>query len=58
MSIKIGDTVTINHSTMSGTVLDAAVDKTTLTMQYLVEYTDKYGDVQQRYFAADDILAG
>ncbi len=57
MSFHVNDPVTIAHSTMSGVVNDAEVDKTTLVIQYLVEYTDKYGEVQQRYFVADDLVA-
>lgn len=54
---KAGDTVTIRFTTLTGVIKDAEVDKATLTLQYLVEYTDRYGEVQQRYFAADDIAA-
>lgn len=57
MSLKIDDQVKIKFSTLTGTVKGAAVDNTTLVMQYLVEYSDKDGEAQSRYFAAEDIEA-
>lgn len=57
MAFKVNDAVTIAHSTMTGTVKDAEVDKTTLELVYLVGYTDKFGETQERYFSADDLVA-
>lgn len=50
MNFTLNDAVSIKFTTLSGVVKGAAVDQTTLEMQYLVEYTDNAGEVQQRYF--------
>lgn len=53
----INDSVSIRFSTLTGVVKGAAIDQTTLAVQYLVEFTDKDGVLQERYFRADDIAA-
>lgn len=54
---KIDDAVKIRFSTLAGTVKGAAIDQTTLAVQYLVDYLDKEGQPQQRYFVADELEA-
>lgn len=56
-TFKVDDQVTIKHSTMAGVVKGAALDQVTLSIQYLVEYNDKFGDPQSRYFDGADLEA-
>lgn len=55
MALKIEDQVKIKHSPLTGVVKGAAIDQTTLEVQYLVEYTDNEGEPQQRYFNTSDV---
>ena len=53
--MKVGDKVTINHTSLSGVIEGAALDNTTLEIQYLVSYDDVNGETQQRYFDSNQI---
>ena len=53
--MKVGDKVTINHTSMSGVINGATLDNTTLEIQYLVSYDDINDEAQQRYFDASQI---
>lgn len=55
MTLKVGDKVTINNTTLSGVVDGATLDSTTLQIQYLVSYNDFNNEPQQRYFDAQQI---
>lgn len=57
MSFKINDQVKVKGTVLTGTVTGASVDQTTLEVQYLVNYTDKDGEPQHRYFAVSDLEA-
>ena len=57
MSFKIDDAVKIKFSLLSGFVKGAAIDQTTLEVQYLVEYADNNGETQERYFLASSLEA-
>jgi hypothetical protein len=57
MSFKIDDAVQIKYSLLDGVVKGAAIDQTTLDVQYLVTYTDNVGESQERYFVASDLEA-
>lgn len=50
MTFKIDDQVTIKCSPLTGVVKGAAIDPTTLEVQYLVAYNDNDGEPQERYF--------
>lgn len=50
MALQLNDNVTIKHTTLSGEVMGASVDQTTLAVQYLVFFVDADGVNQQRYF--------
>lgn len=53
-TINVGDTVGIKFTVLNGEVKGAALGDGT-TVNYLVEYTDTAGEVQQRYFTIDQI---
>jgi hypothetical protein len=53
---KTGDAVKYVFPPIDGTVLGAQVDADS-NVFYLVEYTDSRGEVQQRYFPADALVA-
>lgn len=57
MNFKLGDAVSVKFSTLTGVVVGAAVDQTTLEMQVLVEYSDVNGEAQQRYFKVSELDA-
>jgi hypothetical protein len=47
--------VKVKRSTIEGVVKGAALDNTTLEIQYLVEYVDYDGVPQSRYFKESDL---
>jgi cell shape-determining protein MreC len=53
MALKISDQVKVKFTTLTGEVKGAAIDQTTLAVQYLVEYVDHVGEPQSRYFTED-----
>ena len=53
MALKISDQVKVKFSNLAGEVKGAAIDQTTLAVQYLVEYVDNSGEPQSRYFTED-----
>lgn len=57
MAFKVEDQVKVKFSTLEGVVKGAALDNTTLEVQYLVEYTDTAGEQQSRYFKEGEIEA-
>lgn len=57
MAFKVGDNVTINNTFLSGVIDGAALDETTLQIQYRVSYADNDGKDQQRFFDAEQITA-
>lgn len=50
---KVDDQVKIKFTTLQGVVRGAALDNTTLEIQYLVSFNDNQGEAQERYFAVD-----
>jgi hypothetical protein len=54
---QINDAVSIRFSTLTGVVKGASIDQTTLAVLYLVEFVDRNGVTQERYFGVDDIAA-
>lgn len=54
-AFKIEDQVSIKHTPLVGVVKGAALDQTTLEIQYSVEYADNAGETQQRFFKADEL---
>ena len=57
MSFKTGDAVRYPIPDIDGVIKGAAVNDQAEFL-YLVEYTDANGEVQQRYFKADELVAG
>lgn len=57
MAFKTGDKVQYEVKPIIGTILGAKFDEDS-NILYLVEYEDKNGDTQQRYFLADELVAG
>jgi hypothetical protein len=57
MAFKIGDKVSIKHTTLSGEVNGAALDEVALVITYKVAYKDHDGIDQERYFSDDQIIA-
>lgn len=47
---QVEDQVKIKNTLLGGVVKGAALDQTTLEIQYLVEYVDNDGEEQSRYF--------
>ena len=56
-AFKVDDNVSIKHTLLTGVVKGAALDNTTLTIQYLVEYNDNDGEPQARYFSEEQLQA-
>jgi hypothetical protein len=56
MSFKTGDLVHIKFSTLEGEVTGAAVDDQA-NFLLKVLYTDKNGEVQERFFVQEDLEA-
>lgn len=56
-AFKPEDQVSIKHTMLNGVVKGAALDNTTLTITYLVQYLDNDNEMQERYFSADQIEA-
>lgn len=56
-AFKVDDQVAIKHTLLTGVVKGAALDNTTLTITYLVEYNDNDGEPQARYFDASQLEA-
>lgn len=54
MSIAVGTDVSIKFSTLTGTTTGAAVNENGVYL-VRVEYTDKHGETQERYFEEDDL---
>lgn len=52
-TINVGDTVNVLYTPLSGEVQGAVLVGTEIN--YLVEYIDNEGEVQQRYFSIDQI---
>lgn len=57
MALKIDDQVKVKFTTLQGVVKGASIDNTTLEVQYLVDYTDREGEAQSRYFKEQDLEA-
>jgi hypothetical protein len=55
MTFKKDDAVKIKYTTITGVIAGASVDNTTFEMQYLVQYTDNFGNTQERYFLIDQL---
>ena len=53
----VGDNVQVKFTSLQGQVSGAALDNTTLELQYLVDYTDTTGEQQSRYFKESDLEA-
>jgi hypothetical protein len=49
--------VSVKGTTLTGIVEGAAVDNTTLELQYLVSYNDVDGIAQQRYFLESQLVS-
>ena len=54
-AFTVENQVKIKYSTLQGVVKGAALDNTTLEIQYLVDYLDNFGEQQQRYFKESDL---
>ena len=54
-AFTVEDKVGVKFTTLEGTVKGASLDNTTLEIQYLVEYIDRDGEPQQRYFKEADL---
>lgn len=54
--LKKNDAVKINDTSLEGVVVNAAIGDQANVL-YLVEFTDKDGQVQQRYFEVDQIAS-
>lgn len=57
MALKVGDSVSINRTSLTGIIDGAVLNETTLEIQYRVSYKDYDGEDQQRFFEADQITA-
>lgn len=54
-AFTVEDKVKVKFTTLEGTVKGASLDNTTLEIQYLVDYVDRDGEQQHRYFKETDL---
>ena len=57
MALTKEQKVSIKGTTLTGVIEGAAVDNTTLELQYLVTYNDVDGVAQQRYFLESQLVS-
>lgn len=50
MALQINSNVDIKYTLLNGVVKGATIDNETLEVQYLIEFTDNFGELQHRYF--------
>jgi hypothetical protein len=57
MTFKTGDSVTINGTSMIGTIVVGAVVDDDSTLLFKVQYTDQSSQAQERFFKENELVA-
>jgi hypothetical protein len=57
MALKTGDSVIIQGTSMTGTIVVGAVVDNDSTLLFRVQYTDQSNQAQERFFKEDELVA-